>query len=646
MKPKVKGVVDLKELIASLQQDPNYKISPELQAVMAQDAALRPSKAPQAPPGTAARAMETGKSAAASIPPPPPTPPGSTVVSQRTVQTPTRRQQYDKLPADARTATGQGMAKTAPKTAAVKPPSKTQPTTGAGRVGRGFLKGLLGKKGYSVFDDIRDEIHSLSTQVARVDKKSDVTEKRSENRASRLLTAVRGLMRGVLGARGFSAVAQTFGGAKKATATAERVSVESNKTPEQLQRVPMAAVPRAVDQAKTEFAEGQQKNADQAMAAQEKTEEKHDKETKTVHQKLDKIIDDLDHIKRKAVGGTSGLLMGLLAMVGKVWKWLKNTLWKRLVLLGEWLGKKLWGALGSLMRAIKNIKMPSLGGAARAAVGAFGAAAVNVAAVVGWDAGEKEMNRAKHTRKMTPLFEKYGLKELGNGKFEIDGKKYKRVGEQGEEPELPTALENLVTIATEDPRGGRAQNAQKYLSQHKDELDTLEASHQQYLSDHPEAAKGQAKVLAAKKAEDAKTFTSDVKSDINAVGGVVGIKPFDEEQMESDNPFAADADTDDFDVDKVSAASLAGLTRPDAAVAQKLQDASSANQQMKEDADIQTIIVSAPAPKTPAQATPMQVPQKPSNPVIITTRNPESTIQRMNSLLFDDPSGFTSLYRN
>jgi hypothetical protein len=369
--------------------------------------------------------------------------------------------------------------------------------------------------------------------------------------------------------------------------TAKKVSKPEAKNDTKIQRIPTQHVPMAVDAAKEQI-HNEGGLSDQKEAEDKKTEVEQEAQHKVTQTKLDKILELLDGIKKKSSGGggIGGLLAALIAGVAGLINKLRASVLGYIKTIGEWLLKKVIASfswLRKLGEAAGWVK--KLGAAALEGVGAAevvaGAGAVAITAASAY--AINKMAKYETDRAMEPAkgLEKYGLKALGQGKFVLNGKPTTF-------DELPDDYKHLVGAMTGDTRGGFSRKEQEYVKQHADDFKKLEIK-QPNVPDVPEAQRG-----------------------------VISRPP---EKPQVQRPVAAPVPKQ----------------LPD-----KLASASADNNDMKGQATTEPVVVVV---KGGNKTTVIPAPQKSGTVAFVQTRNPESTISRLNSSMFDDPAGYSNISR-
>jgi len=262
-----------------------------------------------------------------------------------------------------------------------------------------------------------------------------------------------------------------------------------------------------------------------ADAKQQQEEQEH------INKKLDTIETEL-----KKQGTTSGGLWMLLGMVlSKIFEWGKKLiggaikiLAKGMERLGAWLLKRL---PGGFMRAIRGIAagvgslvkkglgwvsrlLKSVGLEELAGLVGIGSSAVMAAGIV-----KSQTLVPEHEKEVQQGLDKYGLKFLGNGRFEKDGKSYWMGMEGNAKPgdtELPEALQHIVNaenLKKIDPF--HAQQERDWLAKHPDEVKKYEEPQAPSAKSPVEPASATA---TGKSTEEDNADNLDLSSEMNLEG--------------------------------------------------------------------------------------------------------------------------------
>jgi hypothetical protein len=251
----------------------------------------------------------------------------------------------------------------------------------------------------------------------------------------------------------------------------ERAKPTENKTPSTVERVPTENVPNALSNI-------QMGNSDQAQAQHTKEFVQKEEDAKALHQRIDKIQTSIDDMKKKldTLLGRSGknnfgsMLGTILQMLGLAWKAIRA--------IGANVGKVL-SQLGKLASTIfSNVWSKLKPILARAGFAETGAALGAAVLTAGQALAIDRMAKYEYDRAASPfkkLEQDYGLKALGNGNFELKGKKYHNYGDsevKGND-DLPEEYKTLINAKTGDTRGGTSKRAQEYIQKHEAEFEAL-----------------------------------------------------------------------------------------------------------------------------------------------------------------------------
>lgn len=125
---------------------------------------------------------------------------------------------------------------------------------------------------------------------------------------------------------------------------------ETKKTAD---KVPSVIAPAMAAQLQAKLAP--QKNVDQEKVEQVKTETTKESQMKAMNAKLDKILEELDHIKRKGSGGSmlgmiAAGLAGLMGIIKPMWNAVRKLV-TDIAKIGSWIAKK----LGTAWSAVKEV---------------------------------------------------------------------------------------------------------------------------------------------------------------------------------------------------------------------------------------------------------------------------------------------------
>lgn len=371
-----------------------------------------------------------------------------------------------------------------------------------------------------------------------------------------------------------------------------------------MRRVKTEEIPDAIDNAQRMVQEdraAQQKadakvqhedigREDQAAVLKKNEQVHEDQEHQKTNDKLDAIDKELKEMKKGQSGLLSALLIGASALfkklLGGAMGFLKNIL-KSIGKLGEWLFKK----IPSILTWLKNIGTGTMGllkkgGALVAELGVEGAGLLGATAIMGTGLVKMATLGDRAAAKTRNMLDDYGIKVPRAGHYVVNGKKYHAPGEPAlsdDEQEAPEVVQKLVETAN---------------LKSVDLKDNFQIEqHQKWLEAH--------------------------KDQVNAMR-------VPEPKTESLIP---KKDSDD----------TANLSREDRDMGQYLKDLQAERDENQPPSMPPMINVTAPvAPVvTPAASKPAAG----GSVAVIMTRNPEPTLARLTSSIFDDPSGWSGLSR-
>jgi hypothetical protein len=262
----------------------------------------------------------------------------------------------------------------------------------------------------------------------------------------------------------------------------ERTIKRDNNKPSVTQRLPTQSVPGELTKLQLGL------NQDQQTAEHTKEFVQQEDDAKSFRERLDKIQSSIDDMKKKLdalLGRKSSGGSGVLGTLANLWNMLKMA-WGAIKLIGKtvgsivkeigritkWIAEGTWNSLkNALQKALPYLKSIGL----REVIGASGAVAATAGIAYATDRIAKyEYDRAAEPFKK--LEQDYGLKAMGNGNFELNGKQYHNYMDnevQGKTPDLPDEYKKLIDAKTGDTRGGTSRRAQDFIKQHQEEFDAL-----------------------------------------------------------------------------------------------------------------------------------------------------------------------------
>jgi len=265
----------------------------------------------------------------------------------------------------------------------------------------------------------------------------------------------------------------------------ERVSKPEKTSLSGVQRIPTENVPSEISKLQTNLSQ------DQQTAQHTKEFVQQEDDAKSNREKLDKIQASLDEMKKKldTLLGRRSSNGGLLGTLANLWNLLKMA-WGAIKLIGKniarvfreigkvtaWIASRTWGLIKKGVEKLIPLLERFGPALAEFLVTKIGP----VAATAGIAYATDRIAKYEYDRGMAPfkqLEQDYGLKALGNGNFELNGKKYHNYGDSEVHgpDDLPEQYKTLIEAKTGDTRGGTSKRAQKYISEHQSEFDSLKA---------------------------------------------------------------------------------------------------------------------------------------------------------------------------
>jgi len=326
------------------------------------------------------------------------------------------------------------------------------------------------------------------------------------------------------------------------TSTVEKVQKPSLIDSKRLNRVPVQHVATEVQKLETNVQNDVRTAAkpeesvlpkpvdgvsDQQKVENTKQEVAKEAEAKIVHDKLDKILEELDKIKKKNNQDILGKLGKFGALLASAWSAIKGmskllgTVFKKVAqfgkILGSWMstlaknvGKWVTSAVRSLLP-----RLPAAG----ALAGAVGITYLEGKAL-DWMSNKAYQDELKPFKS---LEQKYGLKAEGMGKFDLKGKQYSY-------EDLPDQYKKLINAYTGDTRTGSAKQAQQYIKEHESDFKALEVKSDPKDNVVPKATQVQQPTVtplpkqAPRRLMEASVANVDMKRDVQTEPQVVVIK--------------------------------------------------------------------------------------------------------------------------
>jgi len=421
-----------------------------------------------------------------------------------------------------------------------KPKNETVKKTKSNRFGAGtrtfayhFLKNLVGR-------DIAGKLIKKTDQEITSDTKPKSSSTQTDLKHIKLLVEeihdhLLGKGKGILRTKGPSRY-KTFTGSFKrnflghfGVATKTKPNVEKaykEVTPKSAEKLPVANINEDTLAA-----------ADQSHAAKTKLEVSQAASQKAIQDKLEKIKEDVEKIKKKSSLSIGAIGLLLAAALKKLWSKLDSLLlkplWKLLKGMSLTLAglatkiiSKIWqlmknaakGVIGGAKNLIKKgagavenflVDHPIIGMGARA-LGAAGATAATFLGVQ--KAADYELNQS--LQQGWPMLKKeYGLEPIVSkpGHFLLKGKEVTR-------DNLPDQYKTLIDAYTGDTRGGTAKKAQMEVKQHQSDYDALKITPKVENKPQPQVQKPIAQVQkpmpAPKQAPDRLAVASSTNADL------------------------------------------------------------------------------------------------------------------------------------
>jgi ribosomal protein S25 len=262
----------------------------------------------------------------------------------------------------------------------------------------------------------------------------------------------------------------------------ERTKKQEKNTPSTTQRLPLQSVSGELNKFQLGL------NQDQQTAEHTKEFVQQEDDAKSFRERLDRIQSSIDDMKKKldtllgrkssAGGGILGTLANLWNVLKMAWGAIKiigktvGTIFKEIGKITKWIAEGTWNTMkNAFKKLVPYLKTIGL----REIIAGSGAAAATAGLAYATDRIAKyEYDRAAEPFKK--LEQDYGLKALGNGNFELNGKNYHNYMDsevQGKTPDLPDEYKTLITAKTGDMRGGTSKRAQDYIKQHDSEFEAL-----------------------------------------------------------------------------------------------------------------------------------------------------------------------------
>lgn len=359
---------------------------------------------------------------------------------------------------------------------------------------------------------------------------------------------------------------------------------------------------------------------EQVDVSKKATQVHEDEERKKTDDKLDKIDKELVDMKKghkglieailagagalltKVIGGVFKLAKKIMGAVGDIGKWLL----KKIPTVLRWIGKiakGVWDVAGKV--GLKGLQYLTEGAAE---LGIEGAGLFGAAGVLGVGVGKMLTLQGRAYKNANEMLSDYGIKVPRLGHYEVNGKKYHAPGEPAasdDEEEAPEVIQKLVETA-----GLKS----------VDQKDPTQISlHEEWLKKH---------------ADEVAQYRKP-----GAEGKVEGISGSDTGTI--------DRDDEDFQKSITDATNLKpediGMTAEELEGQYNVMKATEDSKENDDDEKTPTIVVTAPQ-SSPAPIR-MAPPPEPAPSGVILTRNPENSISRLASTLFDDVAGWSGLSR-
>ena len=239
---------------------------------------------------------------------------------------------------------------------------------------------------------------------------------------------------------------------------------------------------------------------DQQTAQHTKEFVQQEDDAKSNREKLDKIQASLDEMKKKldtllgrnssrgsGIGGLLGSLAGVWNLLKMAWGAIKfigknvAKIFREIGKVTAWIASKGWDLLKGGIEKLSKRVLPIIEKIAeRVGLAEVGAGALALGATAATAYATDRIAKYEYDRGMAPfkqLEQDYGLKALGNGNFEVNGKKYHNYGdsEVHGDDDLPEQYKTLINAKTGDTRGGTSKRAQDYIKDHQAEFDALKS---------------------------------------------------------------------------------------------------------------------------------------------------------------------------